>query len=530
MYLRRTCHIVSADAGKFHDDKAANLVDFLATRSPEREHSMEHTLVTTQEVIKYRKPRLLVRWKPVLRQRLVTGTLVFSDVFLALAIWGVAYMAQAVWGRGEPSEVAVAAIVPAIAVWVAIRALLGLYPSYGLDSVERLRRHTYSVFATLAILAVFAVGFQVGDLLSRLLLLLAFSGLLFAAPFVQYLVRWELRRIGVWGKPVMVLTYSDGGDQFLQLLEQEWSQGYNPVALFNCHLQPAGESFEDAPYEEALADAMAVAREQGVDTALFAMPYTRREQLADMVSVASENFRHVLVVPNLNGITNSAVIARDFAGTFAVEIKHNLLDPWSQRIKRALDVFGAAVGGLLISPLMLAIAALIKLDSQGPVFYGHQRLGAGSKKFPCWKFRTMRKDAERLLDEHLQNNPNLQAEWEQNHKLRNDPRVTRVGHFLRKTSLDELPQLWNVLWGEMSLIGPRPIVEAEVSKYEKAYKLYTRIKPGMSGFWQVSGRSDTGYDERVYMDSYYVRNWSIWLDIVLLSRTVRTVVLGRGAY
>jgi Undecaprenyl-phosphate galactose phosphotransferase WbaP len=474
------------------------------------------------------------RWKPIWRQRLIIATLVLSDLLLALAIWGAAYLVQGIWNQETPLGIAAIAdvptIVPTIAVWIGIRALLGLYPAYGLDSTERLRRHTYSVFTALAIVTIFAAGFRVADLPSRALLFMAFAGLLFTTPFVQYSARWGMRRIGLWGKPVIVLSYKETGEQFLRLLEREWGQGYDPIALFDYNLMSAGAYFEETPYEKTLADAIAVAREQGVDTIFLAIPYTRREQLARMVSVASESFRHVLLVPNLSGVTNSAVAARDFAGTFAVEIKHNLLDPWAQRLKRALDMFGAAVGGLLISPLMVAIAVLIKLDSQGPVFYGHQRLGAGSKKFLCWKFRTMRKDAERLLDEHLQNDPNLQAEWEQNHKLRNDPRVTRVGHFLRKTSLDELPQLWNVLWGEMSLIGPRPIVEAEVSKYEKAYKLYIRIKPGMSGFWQVSGRSDTGYDERVYMDSYYVRNWSIWLDIVLLARTVKTVLLGRGAY
>jgi lipopolysaccharide/colanic/teichoic acid biosynthesis glycosyltransferase len=135
-----------------------------------------------------------------------------------------------------------------------------------------------------------------------------------------------------------------------------------------------------------------------------------------------------------------------------------------------------------------------------------------------------------LLDRFLQSHPNLRAEWEQNFKLRDDPRVTRIGRFLRKTSLDELPQLWNVLRGEMSLVGPRPIVDAEITKYGTVYEMYRRIRPGISGFWQVSGRSDTDYAERVRLDAYYVNNWSVWLDIVILVRTVRSVMLGRGAY
>ena len=460
----------------------------------------------------------------------MVGILVLSDALLALVVWGAAYLAQGIWGRGELTEVAVATIAPSIAVWVGLRALLGLYPGYGLDPVETLRRHTYSVFATLAVLAVSAVGLQVGDLLSRLLLALAFLGLLFLTPFVQHFVKLSMKRARLWGKPVLILSYRDTGAEFLELLEREWSLGYAPVALLDYHLTPAGEYYRETPYLETLTDAVNLGRERKVDTVIFAMPYTRREQLASMVSVASKSFRNVLVVPNLNGVTNSAVVARDLAGTFAVEIKHNLLDPWAQRLKRALDLLGAIVGGILIGPLLLAIAVLIKLNSPGPAFFGHRRVGAQDQHFRCWKFRTMHLNAERLLDNHLQNNPILRAEWEQNQKLRDDPRVTRVGRFLRKTSLDELPQLWNVLRGEMSLTGPRPIVDAEISKYEKDYELYKRIRPGMTGFWQVSGRNDTSYEERVAMDSYYVRNWSVWLDFIILARTAKMVLLGRGAY
>ena len=141
----------------------------------------------------------------------------------------------------------------------------------------------------------------------------------------------------------------------------------------------------------------------------------------------------------------------------------------------------------------------------------------------------MHTQAERRLDEYLSSDPHLSIEWERSQKLRDDPRVTRVGRILRKTSLDELPQLWNVLCGEMSLVGVRPIVDAERPKYGEVYELYKRIRPGITGFWQVNGRSNTTYPERVVMDAYYVRNWSIWLDLVILARTVRIVVRGHGA-
>ncbi len=482
-------------------------------------------------------PPLILRARPYNRVRwqwtnwawwqwTAPAALVLADVLLVLFLgWGASYLFQGTWSLGSVLPLALSTVV----VWAGLRGLLGLYPGYGLDSVERLRRHVYSVFAAFAIVAVISLEFGGGGT-PLYQLGLVYLGLLVAAPLVRYATMNRLRSAGLWGRPVIILTYMGAGARFLQLLEDEWGQGYNPVALFDSNLVPAGTAIEEASYRETLAEAVRYGREHGINTIFFAMPYTRREQLASMASQASENFRHVLIVPNLNGITNSAVIARDFAGTFAVEVKHNLLDPWAQRLKRALDLLGAGVGGLLISPLLLAIIVLIKLDSPGPAFYGHQRLGAGNETFRCWKFRTMYADAESMLADWLQRDPVLRLEWEQNHKLRNDPRVTRVGRFLRKTSLDELPQLWNVLLGEMSLVGPRPIVKAEVPKYEEAYELYCRIRPGMSGFWQVSGRSDTDYRERVEMDRYFVRNWSMWLDIIILARTVKIVLLSKGAY
>ena len=457
--------------------------------------------------------------------------LLLSDVLLALSIAVVAVGFQRVWGNGELSNVALAAVFPTVPAWVVLRGLLGLYPGYGAGPVEELRRHAHSIFALAAVLAIFALGLKVGDLLSRSWLALFLVGLLVLGPFVRSIVKRGLKRAGLWGKPVVILGYRQAGTGLATLLEREWGLGYNPVAVFDYRLLDAGgEASEEADHHDVLADVAALAAEQNIDTAIFAMPHTRREQLAEVVERASESFRNVLIIPNLSGVTNSAVVARDLAGVFAVEIKHNLLDPWAQRLKRAMDLCGAIFGGLLMVPVLLAIVVLIKLDSPGPALYGHRRIGAKDESFLCWKFRTMYVDAERSLAEYLQGNPALQAEWEQNHKLKDDPRVTRVGRFLRRTSLDELPQLLNVLRGEMSLTGPRPIVEAEISKYGTEYGLYRRITPGMSGLWQVGGRSNTDYSERVEMDSYYVRNWSVWLDIVILARTLRTVLRGRGAY
>jgi Undecaprenyl-phosphate galactose phosphotransferase WbaP len=466
------------------------------------------------------------------KQWLVILTLIFSDILLASLFWGGAFFLRNIWGLQQAfhAEATIAYIAGNTAVWIGMRVLLGLYPGYGLSPVEELRRQTYATVATLAITIIFAFGLQGGDQISRLLVTFNFLAQLCFAPLGRHFVKWGLAKMGSWGKPVVILGAGQTGRQLLRTLNKEWGLGLTPVSVSDFRLSSGGGALEGVRHEESVADAVRLAKNQKVDTIIFAMPQVRLEYVARFVHAASRHFRHVLVVPNLTGITTSIVSGRDLAGTFAVEIKHNLLDSWALAAKRILDLLAVTVGGLLASPIVLVIAIMIKLDSPGPVLYKHMRLCAEGRHFRCWKFRTMHTNASELLTELLQDNPDLREEWEKGHKLREDPRITRVGSFLRKTSLDELPQLWNVLRGDMSLVGPRPIVDVEISKYGETYELYQRVGPGMTGLWQVSGRSATSYEERVALDAYYVRNWSVWLDLIILARTVKILIFRAGAY
>jgi len=199
-------------------------------------------------------------------------------------------------------------------------------------------------------------------------------------------------------------------------------------------------------------------------------------------------------------------------------------------LTRVLDIFLVLLALPSVLLLVLVIAILIMLESRGGVFYGQTRIGKGGQKFKAYKFRTMIQDADHLLQVFLDKSPELKAEWLANHKLKEDPRVTRVGAVLRKYSLDELPQLWNIFIGEMSLVGPRPIVDAEVEKYGTCFELYKQVRPGLTGLWQVSGRSNTSYEHRVDLDEYYLLNRSFMLDIQILFKTVSVVLRKDGAY
>jgi Undecaprenyl-phosphate galactose phosphotransferase WbaP len=211
-------------------------------------------------------------------------------------------------------------------------------------------------------------------------------------------------------------------------------------------------------------------------------------------------------------------------------VTNRLRQPWAQAAKRVFDLTLLLALGLATLPLIGAIALLVRLTSPGAIFYAQERIGRHGRRFKAWKFRTMLPDADVVLSEYLQLHPGPAAEWKANHKLRFDPRVTWIGRILRSTSLDELPQIWNVLLGEMSFVGPRPIVAAEIDKYAEHYEHYLQVPPGITGLWQVSGRNNTTYDERVALDVYYVQNWSLWLDLYILGCTAKVVFLCEGAY
>ena len=199
-------------------------------------------------------------------------------------------------------------------------------------------------------------------------------------------------------------------------------------------------------------------------------------------------------------------------------------------LKRGFDLLGAVLGLILLSPLFILLALLVKASGSGPVFYGHARVGRSGQSFKCLKFRTMMQDGTAVLERHFAENPAAVAEWEATRKLQNDPRVTRVGTVLRKLSLDELPQILNILRGDMSIVGPRPVVSDELALYGPAAVYYLKSRPGLTGLWQVSGRNDVSYVSRVAFDTHYVENWSFVTDLSIIVRTVPAVLASRGSY
>lgn len=471
-----------------------------------------------------------------LRQRVAVFCLLLSDLLVGFGGLGAMFGGALYAAGGEQApatfaEILAVGIVPSLLLWIMLRLFLGLYPGYGVDPAQELRLQTYSSVMALVVISFAALMLGIGKQFVYLLLPLGVFGLVMAAPIARAATKWALVRTGLWGKPVVVLGSGEMAARLVRTMLKDRGQGFRPVAVFSddeAETSPAGVA--GVPYLQGRDRAPEFARTYRINTAVLAVGDVHRAGQDRLADWASTKFERVIVVPNLTGLSSSAMAAHDLAGVLGVEVKHNLLDPRARRIKRAIDLAGAVLGGVLILPLMCLIALLIKLDSPGPVLFAQERPGLNGQRFRLYKFRTMWTDAEQRVEELMENDPAAKEYFEKHGKLKDDLRVTRVGRWLRKFSLDELPQLWNVLKGDMSLVGPRPYLLSQVPQMSGAEMVILRILPGISGLWQVSGRSDLAFEQRIEMDTYYVRNWSVWLDLVILFRTVLSVVLRRGAY
>uniref|UniRef100_A0A7V4AMZ7 Undecaprenyl-phosphate galactose phosphotransferase WbaP n=1 Tax=Thermus tengchongensis TaxID=1214928 RepID=A0A7V4AMZ7_9DEIN len=407
-------------------------------------------------------------------------------------------------------------------------ALAGLYPGYGLPPVERMRRKVQvTLLMFLALIAWEWLFLREGW--SRGVLAFAFAFALVLPPLAEALMREGLVRLGLWGTPVLILGAGKTGALVARALLREKALGLRPVGFLDDDPAKREKEVEGLPVLGTLAEAEAWAR-QGVRTAVLAMPGVGRERLAALLE--SLPFPKVVLVPDLLGLQSLWVSSRDLGGILAIEVRKNLLLRRNRFLKRFLDYALGIPLFLVALPIIGFFALWIKRVSPGPAFYTQERVGYLGKTFRVWKLRTMYPNAERRLAEYLAVNPEARVEWERYFKLRDDPRILPgVGHFLRRTSLDELPQLWNVLRGEMSLVGPRPFPAYHLEAFSSSFRtLRQSVLPGLTGLWQVSSRSEGDLEVQEAMDTYYIRNWSLWLDLYILARTAWVVLTRKGAY
>jgi undecaprenyl-phosphate galactose phosphotransferase len=364
-------------------------------------------------------------------------------------------------------------------------------------------------------------------------LFIGFLGL-FSFPFLfisRCIMRRFLRHMRWLRVPVLIIGAGLSADALVREMRNGSGMGYEVIGFLEDY-QPAAKFAEKYPILGGFDDLEEVVRETGVRTAFIAAPGLPQKKLTDLVCRAQMILDDVGIVPNLVSVPMSHAAVETFFDDriMVLHIQNDLFQRMHRIEKRIFDLVLASLGILVSLPVWLAAALWIRTDSQGPVFFAQERIGQYGRIFPCYKFRTMFVHADEKLQSLLERDPDAQKEWESSFKLKEDPRITKAGRFLRRTSLDELPQLWNVIRGDMSLVGPRPIVHEEIEKYGPYFKEYDQVRPGITGLWQVSGRSNVDYGERVRMDSWYVHNWSVWIDMMLLWRTIKAVMEQKGAY
>ena len=393
------------------------------------------------------------------------------------------------------------------------------YPGIALNRVETLKRSTLSIVGGYLVLFAFTGFIRTNEAYSRLALVAAMFPTLILVPAIRNCFRYLCHKYKIFTQKVLIAGAGEEAREAAKTLTENWRFNMEIAGFLDDHL--SGEDIVGR-----IAEIPEIAAEKDVHYLIVCLPDGEYDKHFHMFL---RTFCHILVVPpkGRNAICGFHPILLNYH--WAMEIGNTMkmhLHRWEKNI---LEIGIACVVLPMILPLCLVIALLVKLTSAGPVFYRAKRLGQHGKEIEVLKFRTMYRNADFILKHILEVNPEKRKEWEENFKLKNDPRITPLGRFLRKTSLDELPQFINVLKGEMAIIGPRPIVQEEVKYYGEDFSIFSLVKPGITGLWQVSGRSNTSYEQRVLLDVYYVANWSIWMDYYIFLNTFVAVLLRKGA-
>jgi Undecaprenyl-phosphate galactose phosphotransferase WbaP len=403
-----------------------------------------------------------------------------------------------------------------LAVYPFVFAYEGLYTKR-LAAWEEVRRYVRGVIIATAAVMILLFLWRIW-IVSRVAVLLALAFSMVLTPTIRALLKRLLAAVGLGRQSLVVLGGGPVAEQFSKELRRNRSLGY-VIGRQVPHSSGTGM------VEEALAQASAPDAALAVVSDSFTP-----DEMRLVLRLAERKFADLLVIPTAALLQSTAAEVEQVGNIIVMKYSHNLLRPTNTFTKAVFELIGTLPLLIVLSPLFLVLALLVRLSSGGPVLFRQKRIGRDRRLFDCVKFRTMYKDAEQRLNDMLAGDETLRAEWLKYARIPNDPRVTPIGRLLRRSSLDELPQLWNVLRGEMAWVGPRPYLPIESDRIGDSIDTIVRVRPGMTGLWQVSGRTSLPFTERLNLDEYYIRNWSLWMDFSILLRTLRAVVSGRGAY
>ncbi len=463
------------------------------------------------------------------KRTLTISALVAADGLAVLFAGCVAVSVRFVFhGHFEPA--AYIPLLTGLPLFFLVFSALDLYPGIAANAIEEFRKMLHAVTLSYLLLIVSTFFIKIGSSYSRVAFVLAWLLTLALVPISRRAVRALGSKQPWWGVPTVIFGANATGEAMLKILSDQPTLGLRPIALLDEHALTPDTGGAGGLFTGEFKYAAQLASKNPGCYAILAMPQLKARELEEILNEYSQHFHHVLVLPDIAGMSSLWVSAKDLGGMLGLEIEQRLSQTMPRLLKRTFDLVVTSLVTLSLLPIMMLLILGVRVSSRGPIFYGQRRVGRDHTLFTAWKFRSMVMNADEVLEEHLEKDPALRAEWERDRKLKRDPRVTRIGRIMRKTSLDELPQLWNVLSGQMSLVGPRPIVMAEVDRYGRRYQHYRRVTPGITGLWQISGRNNTTYEKRTQIDEYYVRNWSVAMDLYILYRTIKTVLFTEGAY
>ncbi|HEO9813997.1 TPA: undecaprenyl-phosphate galactose phosphotransferase WbaP [Klebsiella variicola] len=427
-----------------------------------------------------------------------------------------------------------------VAGWIVLHWLLGIccVAWYSMRLRHYFYRKTFwfelkEILRTLVIFAVIEIAVMAFTTwsFSRFLWVLTWALILILLPLARMSTKRLLDSMGLWRRDTWIIGSDSNAREAYKAISSERNLGLVIVGFVASDRGiPVGGTIEQIPVIENDVDwLLNIDKKTQFIVAVEAHQSEMRNTWLRNFMI--KGFRYVSVIPTLRGMPLDST---DMSFIFSHEVMifrvQQNLAKWSSRIlKRIFDIVGSLCIIIILSPALIYISRKVKVDG-GPAIYGHERIGKDGRPFKCLKFRSMVVNSKDVLEQLLATDINARKEWDATFKLKNDPRITKIGGFLRRTSLDELPQLFNVLKGEMSLVGPRPIITAELERYNEEVDYYLLSKPGMTGLWQVSGRSDVDYETRVYLDAWYVKNWSMWNDIAILFKTIAVVLKKDGAY
>lgn len=468
------------------------------------------------------------RWTffDVYARQWMSGVLMLTDLFCLFAAILLALVLR--WRPAIDLPPAYGTIFTLLAIILALKFYLtGLYPGVGLHYIDELRKLFNSISTTFVIVLAVTFLLKTSIIYSRLAIVFSWMFSIVLIPVGRYLIRRFMIYLGLWGVPAVIIGSPDKALALAKQLCISHQHGFRPELIL-CDEYPLSDGSAGDPVDSLARIKVSARRLHLQDALILVDDLNNIDLLVDRYRFV---FNRVILIKDQTGkygLNNLEPL--DFETALGLQVMNSLLSKRAQFFKKFIDKLGAFFGLLLLAPFLGLVAVAIKLDSPGRVFYRQARLGKSGKIFRLLKFRTMHINANEVLKLELARNPVLKEEWDKYQKLKEDPRITRFGKFLRKFSLDEFPQLWNIIKGEMSLVGPRPITPDQREFYGPCYKDYIQITPGITGLWQVSGRNQASFARRAELDNEYIQRWSIWMDIFILFKTIKVVLWRHGAY